>query len=149
MVWGAICSIGKLQLAFTSHKMDSNEYVEVLESKLQPFLNRFHRLPLRFQQDNAGIHTSRYTMDWFKAHNVILKTHPAVSPDLNIMENIWAMLVRRVYANGKQYRDKEELKKSILLEWDKLNLTEVEKLVQSMSDRVFQVVQRKGCYTDY
>ena len=35
----------------------------------------------------------------------------ANSPDINIMENLWGILVREVYKNGKQFSNVEDLKK--------------------------------------
>lgn len=58
MVWGAISSLGGLELRFISTKMDGREYQDVLRHSLLPFLGRFRRLQLQFQQDNAGVHRS-------------------------------------------------------------------------------------------
>lgn len=59
MVWGAFSSVGNLELRFISSKMDGREYQEVLSHSLLPYLRRFRRLMLLFQQDNAGVHSAR------------------------------------------------------------------------------------------
>lgn len=72
-----------------------------------PFFKRFRRIPLIYQQDNAAIHRSKITMIWFNRINVL--DCPTRSPDCNSMENrIWALLVRCVSRNSKQYEIVEE-----------------------------------------
>jgi hypothetical protein len=35
--------------------------------------------------------------------------HPPVSPDLNPIENLWGIIVRNVYKDGRQYKAVNEL----------------------------------------
>ena len=42
---------------------------------------------------------------------------PARSPDLNTIENMWSIMARGVYANGKQYDTPMELQQAILDAW--------------------------------
>lgn len=159
MVWAAFSSVGKLELRFTSTKMDGREYQDVLSRSLLPFLRRFHRLRLRFQQDNAGVHTSKNKrrndptfvpmIDWFKNQRIDLLEWPSCSPDLNPMENLWGIMVRRIYANNKQYQTVQELKEAIQQAWDSIDNETIQKLVQSMPNRILQVIERKGGVTDY
>ena len=109
MVWGAFCSLGKLPLAFISTKSRSADYQQVLEESLLPFLQRFNRIPLTFQQDNASIHKSKDTLGWFARHQIDLLDWPPRSPDCNPMENLWGILVRRVYGNARQFQTVRDL----------------------------------------
>ncbi len=63
-----------------------------------------------FQQDGASIHTSRSKKTWFMQNNITLLNLPALSPDLNPMENIWGIFSRKIYENGKQYTCVNDLK---------------------------------------
>uniref|UniRef100_A0A671TRP7 Tc1-like transposase DDE domain-containing protein n=1 Tax=Sparus aurata TaxID=8175 RepID=A0A671TRP7_SPAAU len=47
-----------------------------------------------FQQDNAAVHNAHLTKDLFQRNNVTLLDHPACSPDLNPIENIWGWMAR-------------------------------------------------------
>lgn len=56
----------------------------------------FHDDPLYFVQDNSPIHTSRPARTWFENNqDVTLIPWPAKSPDLNVIENLWSLMVRQ------------------------------------------------------
>ena len=65
---------------------------------------------------------------------------PSLSPDLNPMENVWAILVRRVYAGGRQFHDVETLKETIFREWNNLSLNDLNPFSSSMPNRIFEVI---------
>jgi hypothetical protein len=149
MVWIGFCATGKLKIAFTSFKMNSKDYIQVLVGSLLPFLRKYRRKKFTFQQDNAAIHTSKETKQWIKDQKLDLLDWPARSPDLNPVENIWGILVRRIYAEGKQYASVEELKAAILEAWENIEKSVLQNLVNSMPNRIFQVINRGGKVTDY
>lgn len=149
MVWIGFCAAGKLNLAITSCKMDSTEYIGVLNSCWVPFRAQYRRKKNVFQQDNASIHTSSATKSWFQNHRVELLWWPACSPDLNPVENIWGIIVRRIYADRKQYNSVAELKVAITEAWESFEVKILKNLVASMPNRIYQVIERAGRATDY
>lgn len=160
MVWGAFSALGKLELRFVSKSMDGREYQEVLSRSLLPFLRRYHRLQVVFQQDNAGVHRSkrprRNDPDFvpmmgqrFEDHGVDVLEWPSRSPDLNPIENLWGIMVRRIYDDNRQYQTVDELKEAILQAWNSIPEEIIQNLVASMQNRVFQVINRSGHVTDY
>lgn len=149
MVWLGFCSTGKLNLAFTSCKMNSSDYIQVLQNCLIPFRAKYRRKKFVFQQDNASIHTSSATKSWFSTKKIEVLKWPARSPDLNPVENIWGILVRRIYDNRKQYDTIDELKAAILKAWENIEPNILKNLVASMPKRIFQVIERAGRPTDY
>lgn len=149
MVWAAFTSCGTLTLAFPSCKMNSLEYIDVLENNLLPFLDANNDHQFIFQQDNAPIHTSRITKSWFEEHDITVLKWPACSPDLNPMENVWGVLVRRLYAENRQFNTVHELREVLLSEWEKLSGDFFLNFVGSMKKRVYNVIQGKGAYINY
>ena len=48
-----------------------------------------------------------------------LLNYPSCSPDLNPIENLWGLIVAKVYKGGRQYSAISELKNAILDAWEK------------------------------
>ena len=134
MAWGAFCSDAMFDLAFPSTTVNSGEYIDILNEKLMPFLEAQAEKTFIYQQDNASVHKRRQTMEWLKSNNIEVIDWPACSPDQNPIKNIWGILVRRVYAQNRQYRDVFELKEIIIDEWRAITEDTRTKLVQSMPD---------------
>lgn len=88
-------------------------------------------------------------MSWFDSKHVTVLDWPACSPDLNPMENIWGTLVRRVYAENKQYDNVTELKSAILKEWENLEIDLIRNHITSMKKRVFEVIKKLGKAINY
>ena len=144
MVWGQFSLAGTLKLAFVSFRMNSQDYQDVLQTHLEPYLRRFRRRYFIFQQDNASIHVSQPTMDWFKSKKTEIMKWPACSPDSNLMENMWGELVRNVYTQGKQYQTVSELHVAIESAWNKIALQYLQKIVDLMLNRIFVVIGQPG-----
>ncbi|KAL7725358.1 hypothetical protein ACLKA6_009775 [Drosophila palustris] len=100
---GAISNFGTCELQFLTSRMNAQNYNEVLKTAFPHFQNVFHNLQWHFQHDNAPIHTARSVKSWIQDQKVDLLDWPPYSPDLNIIENVWGWLARKVYESGKQY----------------------------------------------
>lgn len=129
--------------------MNSAEYQEVLETNLVPFLRRYRRIHFTYQQDNATIHISRASLAWFADKHISLLSWPARSPDLNPIENLWGILVRQIYANNRQYGSVCELKTAIMDAWGAIDKQIIQNLVNSMHERIFQLINRNGGVISY
>lgn len=149
MIWGGFSAKGKTQLAFLEGNQNSDRYCNTIRDYLLPFARAVHENDYIFQQDNASIHASRLTRETLTELGVTTMDWPSKSPDLNPIENVWGVLARAVYANGRQYDNREELKASILAEWERLPMNYLLKLIQSMNRRCAAVLTLNGAKTKY
>lgn len=149
MVWAAFSYFGKTPICFISTKMNSAYYITLLEEVLIEYGETMPHQDWIFQQDNAAVHSSKVTKQWFQEKNIAVMSWPARSPDMNPMENLWGILSREVYGNCKQYNNITELKTAIKNAWSRISDETVQKLVCSMKNRVFELITNKGGNTKY
>jgi transposase len=145
MVWGAFVGNKLLDLVVCEHTMDSHKYIELLNKSLRPFV----KSGLKFMHDGASIHQSKLTKDWLKKNKIETIEWPAHSPDLNPIENLWGILTRVVFANGRQFKNKNDLRQEILKQWSLIKPKTILDLVESMPDRLIEVIKQNGGNTKY
>ncbi len=89
-------------------------------------------------------------MEWFRRHKIDVMQWPALSPDLNPIENSWGILSRAVYDNGRlQFNATAELRAAIERKWNAIELGTLETLVVSMPERIYDVISGGGSSTSY
>ena len=97
MIWACFSGNGGRGGLFflpKGQKMNSIEYKKVLENHLLQFMD-IHGSEI-FQQDGAPCHTSKMMKSWFQDSKIELLDWPGNSPDLNPIENVWAIMKRRL-----------------------------------------------------
>ena len=67
IIWGTFSPFGTAKLALVRGRMDSRRYQEILRDHLPPYIHRWPNIEFLFVQDNAPIHVSRSTREWFDA----------------------------------------------------------------------------------
>ncbi|KAF0748124.1 hypothetical protein AaE_007457 [Aphanomyces astaci] len=149
MVWAGFSSDGATELAFLEGNQNSCKYIWTLQDYLFPFAHQIYKGDFTFMQDGASIHRSKETMEFLTSQNVNMFEHPALSPDLNPIENLWGILVRGIYAGGKQYHSVEALILAIKHEWSKIDVAIMQRLVDSMPRRCVAVIESNGALTPY
>lgn len=158
MVWGCFAGGVKGPLIFCDEnkekreRINSNIYINILNKYLLPFQQVVHEIAggnVVFQQDNAPIHTSKLTTDWFKANSITTIDWPANSPDLNPIENIWKILKDNIQNQENFPRTINELKASLKREWEGLDDSVLKEAAASMPRRINAVLEARGGATKY
>jgi len=144
LVWGAIRFDGNRILIKCPPRLDSSEYQQVLNKGL-PEVYESH---MTFMQDGAPCHRSSSTSKFLDNKQVcLLSDWPAQSPDLNIIENMWAELKKRL--NKHHPIPKEDLWEVIKKEWYAIPNDYVTRLYESLPRRIHNVIKNKGLHSKY
>ena len=143
MVWAAISSRGSSELVFLEGKQNSLKCVETLDQYLFLQCDKFGDDAVIFQHDNAPLHTSRLTKTFLQERNLKVLKWPARSPDLNTIE-VWGLHAREAFSNGKQYFSVQELKDALNKAWKKLDEKSLKPFLDSLKNRVQELIIKKG-----
>lgn len=149
MVWAGFSFNGRTDIAILNGKQNAINYQNVLQEYLLPVWDEISGENGIFVQDNASIHTANTTKTWLQDNDISLGDHPSLSPDLNPIENLWSVLVRAVYSNGRQFQNVGDLEIAIKREWQKIPIELLQTLIDSMKSRVFEVITAGGSWTKY
>ena len=94
-------------------------------------------------QDGAKAHSAKSTAAFLMRNGVsTLSDHPPRSPDLNVIEVLWARIQAIVDRRGPI--DEVELKRFWQEEWDKFSQAEINRLVLSFNARQHACIKLKG-----
>lgn len=93
--------------------------------------------------DGSSVHRSNATQKWLADHQIECLDWPAKSPDLNVIENVWGMMVRHIYKNGTQCDDVGSLTNAIIDGWEKIGEDYLKNIYKSIPRRLISVVEEK------
>ena len=148
MVWGCFSSLGVGNLHLIDGIMDKHQYHNILFAQMLPSANRlFGDSDWKFQEDNDPKHTSKLCKEFHVQHATNRIDWPAQSPDLNPIENLWSILDER--CKDRRPQSREELFEILQTEWNRLPVSLLTNLVDSMPRRVAEVIKRKCFSIDY
>jgi len=150
MVWGAIGFQKKVKLQFINNRMNAVDYQNMIGPLFPAWGYEMAGLGWQLQQDNAPIHVAKSTVRYFEDRNInLFRNWPAKSPDMNIMENIWSILARQVYAGGRQYDQTNELVNAIEKAWKTIDQATIQGLYKGLQRRMMALYDARGKSTRY
>lgn len=147
-VWGAFSLDYVPELVFLPETYNSAAYCDTVLAKL--VANRCTQ-SLVLYHDRHTVHTSKETQQWLAQHTLQSFLFPPKSADVNLIENVWAIMCREVYPNNKTYDSKEQLACAIRAAWATFQEKRQQRvnLIGSMIPRLHEVVQAKGGLTQH
>jgi hypothetical protein len=148
MVWGCIAYNQKGPLFFMPKDQRSGkDYVElVMEGPLLGFYSEMceERGLVMVMEDGAPIHRSNVAKQFQDSYSLQTIYHPAQSPDMNPIEHIWRLLKERVNKHPQISANVKQLKEALLEEWDLIDMETINRLIESMPERVKALQEAKG-----
>ena len=148
MFWGCFSKVGLGPLVALDGNMTGQKYVELLRDTIIPEIEAADR-PMTFMQDNAPCHKAKLVMDFMKENDIDLLPWPPQSPDMNPIENLWAIIKGRRQKKYGVPKSKEELIDQIFDIWDNIEPELIEKLADSANKRINAVLKLKGKVSKY
>ena len=145
----------KTKLYFFTENLTADLYRRILKMRLPEkeliyAPDRPGSLPANwaFLQDNDPKHKAKSTMRFLKRRvRDRLISHPAQSPDLNVLEDIWSYLDRKI--KEADVKTVDALKRRLKKEWFAMPWEEIRNSVESMPARLLECDQLQGARTHY
>jgi transposase len=148
MIWACFTGSsgqGSLKILDEKETMKTDVYLEVIEDHLKPTMKQ-HRTNI-FMHDRASSHTSKKSQEKIEDEDIEQILMPATSPDINPIENVFAMFKSRL--RDQDLANRRKLKRRIEIEWKKLGKTYFRSLSDSLPRRLKAVIQAGGGMTKY
>jgi transposase len=146
-VWGCFSSRGFGRIICFKENLDAKLMCDIYKRALLPTArDQFgpESTSWKLQEDNDPKHTSKLAKKW-RAENGVQKIDwPAASPDINPIENVWHLL--KMQLQKKNRRNYRSLVLAINREWRALPVELAGRLVETMKNRVSEVIERDGDY---
>ena len=129
--------------------MNTQNYLKVLEQAIEEMkeLRDISRDVLFLQIDNARYHWSINALEFYYENNIKIIDWPLYFPDLNPIENIWAIIKRKIA--GKTFTTINSLKNELYTIWRELDDEMIMKTWMSIYNRMNDCIEAKGCLTNY
>src|SRR6185312_12407098 len=140
-VWGGFCIRRKTSLFCFRNIMNANFYVDILQSRKQE-IDKLFRNNWRFQQDNDPKHTSHVARAFLSENFPEVMDWPSNSPDLNPIENLWAIVKRNV--EMRMPKNLSELEQYMAEEWDRIPNSVLINCIRSMRRRCEMIIENNG-----
>jgi len=128
---------------------------EVYEPYLIPFLFSLD-IPIEkilVLDDNVGYHRAGLNRTLTSAYGIKKCPLPAFSPDLNPIENAWHLLKsrlrKRFTRSEHRPHTEDELWEALSEEWERIDQSTLDRLIDSMPERIAAVVKAEGAHTKW
>ena len=147
-VWGGFCAHGVGHIHRIVGIMDKDMFKQILIHHVRPTLwSLFPEGNFIFQQDNDPKHKSKICVDYVTRAGWEVLDWPSQSPDLNPIENLWAILDAQL--RDRKPQNEEQLYQTLKEGWENLEVSKLTRLVDSMPNRLREVLENDGYPISY
>lgn len=148
-VWGIISWNGPGPIKVVNGTLNAIRYQAEILNDIDLICARLANVgqPFVFMHDMAPAHRAATTKRFLDAKNVRVLPWCGNSPDLNPIENLWAIVQRRV--NKAQVRNRDDLLNAVRRSFAEVSTEYVHALYRSLPRRVLAVIRARGGNTRY
>ena len=122
-------------------RLNQHGYQKTLEEHLHSTINKYFldASEVIFQQDNVPIHNSNSMKQWFSKQQFSVLSWPPQSPDLNPIENLYAILKRKLNQYDTPPNGILELWSRIEESFSFITIDDCKRLVETMPRQIVAV----------
>lgn len=152
MFWAAFGNGKRTGLVALDGNVDSQGIYDLYNAYLPDFLEANNI----FMHDNASVHTAGIVKELLRERGYEIMIWPPLSPDLNPIENVWALMKAKIYEidpalveatdTVETYARLREVAKEA---WHAIEQDIHDKLCDTMNHRVEAILRCDGWYTKY
>ena len=133
-------------------RFKATDYIEILEDVLITTMERVYgeEVVINVVEDRSSIHTAGIVNNWFEEHPQLRRIQlPPRTPELNIIENVWAEMVREW--NPSMAANEQQLMVRVTEAWDSMRINQgfLQKLTDSMPRLLRKLIEVGGANIHY
>ena len=106
--------------------MNSQNYLEILNQSVDEMKEIIESDNIYLQMDNVKYHWTTDALQFYYEKNVKLIDWPPYSPDLNPIENVWALMKRKI--SVRKFTSMNSLKNELYKIWADIEIETIEKI---------------------
>lgn len=150
VVWACISAHGQGDIVFLDGPLDGDTYATLMRDYLPLAADKaftFGSGQWYFLHDNPTVHRGAAATKALFDQGATVMDFPPYSPDLNVIENLWGYLAKKV--DQHRCRNTEDLKRWVQEEWDNVPNEYFANLFASYTKRCEAVIEAQGAHTKY
>ncbi|GFX84708.1 transposable element Tc3 transposase [Trichonephila clavipes] len=147
--WGGIILGSRTDLHVQNVTMTGHIYRDVILEQHVHLFRGAMGAEFLFMDDNARPHRANIVDECLQSEDMTRMDWLAYSPDLNPIEHVWDMLVRRIAARQPPPTCLPELRRALLDEWCNIPQDQIDNLILSIARRFKAFIASSGRRTPY